>query len=183
MSVFMVYKGNVYLPKTIVNATHKTTIVPTVVESGDFKDYLYYAYSDRSAITNILMRDSIKSANVYKLINTKADSMSGVLISPIGDIHHLVFLKKTNKPLRIVGSTTLPIESILNEAMFARTSGLGLEADSINHLMVNNDSLENIFKYLATANMSIDDFNVYDFKHWKEIYNEIKHTCQDLNHG
>jgi hypothetical protein len=169
----MVYKGNVYLPKKILYGFN-TSSTYIWVESGDFKDCLFMPYSDRSSSLAIQMRDSLQSVDKYRLININVNEPCGILIFPNGDIVHLVFSKKNNKPLRIVSNTVLTFEHVLNNGYLARFSGCGIETESVCHLMTNNESVENIFKYLNTANISIEDFFVFNIQDWKRYYDQYR---------
>jgi hypothetical protein len=170
----MIYGGFVYLPKTVMNAAYMCSSTYIWVDSGDFKDCLYMPYSDRSTITIPPMRSSMTTANDYKLINTNVLDMCGILIFPNGDIAHLVFSKKNNKVMRIVASTTITTEHIINNGYFARYSSNGISADAVTHLMANNESEETIFKYLSIANITREDFYVFNIRRWSDIYTEYR---------
>jgi hypothetical protein len=172
----MVYRGLVYLPKTVTNSTYTSSSTYIWVESGDFKDCLYLPYSDRSTCTIAPMRNSMATADQYKLINTNALDLCGVLIFPNGDITHLAFSKKNNKPLRIIASTTLTANHILNNGYLARYSSNGVSAEAVTHLMANNESVKNIFKYLSTANVEKEDFYIFNIQKWKDIYTEYRNS-------
>ena len=172
----MIYGGFVYLPKTIMNAAYVCSSTYIWIESGDFKDCLYMPYSDRSSITIAPMRSSMATANEYKLINTNVLDMFGILIFPNGDIAHLVFSKKNNKIIRIIASTTMTAEHTLNNGYFARFSSNGISVDAVTHLMANNESEETIFKYLATANVTKEDFYIFNIQKWKDIYTEYRNS-------
>jgi hypothetical protein len=172
----MIYKGFVYLPKTVMNAAYMCSSTYIWIESGDFKDCLYMPYSDRSSITIAPMRSSMATVNEYKLINTNVLDMCGILIFPNGDIAHLVFSKKNNKVMRIVASTTMIAEHTLNNGYLARYPSNGISADAVTHLMANNESVETIFKYLATANVTKEDFYIFNIQRWKDIYSEYRNS-------
>ena len=166
---YMVYKQHVYLPRIFSAGVAHVSTTGIWVEEGDFKGCFYLPFSAKSQDTILLMRDSMKSAKKYSMLNNENHVRIGILIYPNGDIVQVTISKpKANKQAAISGNLVMPVEHIRNNII--RVGGAALPQEGLAHLMRHNNPVEDLFKLLYRENIREEHAFCYHIDDWPTIY-------------
>ena len=175
----MIYKQHIYLPRIYSTGAAHCATTGIWVEEGDFKGCYYLPFSNKAQDTILLMRDSMKSAKKYAMLNRGNQNIgngipiysirSGILIYPNGDIVQLSISKaKANKPAVIIDNLALPVDCIRNNII--RVGGAALPQEGLVHLMQHGNPVEDLFKLLFRYNIREEHVFCYHIDDWPTIY-------------